>query len=63
MLIATDVAGRGIDIKNVSLVLNYDMAKSIEGMLFTGNEIISQTTHIVLDERGVLDNRARPLLF
>ena len=32
ILVATDVAGRGIDIKDVSLVLNYDMAKSIEGM-------------------------------
>ncbi len=31
ILVATDVAGRGIDIKNVSLVLNYDMSKSIEG--------------------------------
>jgi len=30
LLIATDVAGRGIDVKDVSLVLNYDMAKSIE---------------------------------
>ncbi len=32
MLIATDVAGRGIDVKNVSLVVNFDMAKSIEGI-------------------------------
>ncbi|XP_041372275.1 probable ATP-dependent RNA helicase DDX23 [Gigantopelta aegis] len=30
ILVATDVAGRGIDIKDVSLVVNYDMAKSIE---------------------------------
>jgi len=30
ILVATDVAGRGIDIKDVSMVLNYDMAKSIE---------------------------------
>ncbi|KAJ3062265.1 DEAD (Asp-Glu-Ala-Asp) box polypeptide 23, partial [Quaeritorhiza haematococci] len=30
VLVATDVAGRGIDIKNVSVVVNYDMAKSIE---------------------------------
>lgn len=31
MLVATDVAGRGIDIKDVSMVINYDMAKTIEG--------------------------------
>ncbi len=33
ILVATDVAGRGIDIKDVSLVLNYDMAKSIQGKI------------------------------
>ena len=30
ILVATDVAGRGIDIKDVSMVLNYDMAKTID---------------------------------
>lgn len=30
ILVATDVAGRGIDIRDVSYVINYDMAKSIE---------------------------------
>jgi ATP-dependent RNA helicase DDX23/PRP28 len=30
ILVATDVAGLGIDIKDVSMVINYDMAKTIE---------------------------------
>ena len=31
ILVATDVAGRGIDVKGVTHVVNYDMPKSIEG--------------------------------
>ena len=30
VLVATDLAGRGIDVQDVSLVLNYQMANSIE---------------------------------
>jgi ATP-dependent RNA helicase DDX23/PRP28 len=30
ILIATDVASRGIDVRDITLVLNYDMAKTIE---------------------------------
>lgn len=41
ILVATDVAGRGIDIKDVTMVINYDMAKSIEGnLLFFSSKIM-----------------------
>lgn len=44
ILVATDVAGRGIDIKDVSMVINYDMAKSIEGIYI----FLIHTLHLVL---------------
>jgi ATP-dependent RNA helicase DDX23/PRP28 len=30
VLVATDLAGRGIDVQDVSLVINYQMANTIE---------------------------------
>ena len=30
MLVATDLAGRGIDVQDVSLVINFQMANTIE---------------------------------
>lgn len=35
------MAGRGIDIKDVSMVINYDMAKTIEGKLFEPSSLIN----------------------
>jgi ATP-dependent RNA helicase DDX23/PRP28 len=32
VMIATDVAGRGVDVKGLGLVVNYDMAKTVEGI-------------------------------
>ena len=44
MLVATDLAGRGIDVQDVSLVINFQMANTIEayvhrigGFLFGAN--------------------------
>lgn len=37
ILVVIDVVGRGIDIKDVFLVINYDMVKFIEGGFFIKN--------------------------
>ncbi len=44
---ATDVAGRGIDIHDVSMVLNYDMAKNIEG---ESNTIFSPIQTVIVSQ-------------
>lgn len=47
MLVATDLAGRGIDVPDVSLVVNFNMATSIESYMHrigrTGRPIASRT--------------------
>ncbi|XP_055352238.1 probable ATP-dependent RNA helicase DDX23 [Paramacrobiotus metropolitanus] len=69
ILVATDVAGRGIDIQDVSLVINYDMAKSIEDYTHrigrTGRAgkkgkaisfLTKEDSHLFFDLRQVLKN-------
>lgn len=43
MLVATDLAGRGIDVQDVSLVINYQMAGSIEAYVHRIGELLPFT--------------------
>ena len=59
ILVATDVAGRGIDVKGVTHVINYDMAKNIEDYTHrigrTGDHIVlSRDVFICLSCIGVV---------
>ena len=67
ILVATDVAGRGIDIKDVSLVINYDMAKSIDAYTHRYVAVKMNLEFLTklfseLDEQDVLVNQVKPSL-
>ena len=40
VLVATDLAGRGIDVQDVSLVINFQMANTIEAYVHRIGEVI-----------------------
>ncbi|KAJ1818403.1 mRNA splicing protein prp28 [Coemansia sp. RSA 2598] len=61
VLVATDVAGRGIDVKDIALVVNFDMAKDIESYTHrigrtgrAGNRGLAITFISPADDRDVL---------
>lgn len=61
ILVATDVAGRGIDIQDVSMVVNYDMAKNIEGEACRGSftsGLGERPLTLSLSESGCTENSA-----
>jgi len=57
ILVATDVAARGLDIKGVGLVVNYDAPKNIEIPEMSGHVRATSTGS---EERVVLGQRALP---
>ncbi|KAF7632825.1 hypothetical protein Mgra_00007756 [Meloidogyne graminicola] len=56
ILVATDVAGRGIDVKDVSLVINYDMTKSIEDYTHRIGRTDQTTENVSGNGGGVADD-------
>ncbi|KAJ2721390.1 mRNA splicing protein prp28 [Coemansia sp. Benny D115] len=69
VLVATDVAGRGIDVKDVALVINYDMAKDIESYTHrigrtgrAGSHGLAITFVNLVEDRDVLYDLRRMLM-
>lgn len=52
MLIATDVAGRGIDVPDVALVINYDMPNNIEAYTHRYVNFVSSGLALALTDRS-----------
>ena len=49
VLVATDLAGRGIDVQDVSLVINYQMANTIEAYVHRIGTPLRFTRMVVAD--------------
>ena len=66
VMIATDVAARGIDVKDVKAVINYDFPGNIEDYIHrigrTGRAGAKGVAHTFMETRGKDSNKARPLV-
>lgn len=62
ILIATDVTSRGIDVDDVTIIINYDMAKNIEDYVHrvgcagkTGHAITLMTKYDLSKSKGLIE--------